>query len=333
MAITYKDSGVDWEKGDQFVRRIRDLVTSTYTDAVETGVGSYAGLYNIGNDQYLASATDGVGTKLMLAQHTGKHDTIGIDLVAMCANDLICVGAKPLFFLDYIVCESLEMETSVAIVDGIAKGCRETGMALIGGETAEHPGCFPKDEYDLSGFCVGLVNSKQILNGESISPGDDLVCLPSSGVHSNGFSLIRKLIKMDETELVDQCMVPTRLYVSPFLKVRDKVEIKGIAHVTGSAFNKVPRLNRNVGYSFTDLPPVPSVLVELAKRSGLSAKELYSTFNMGTGLVLVTADGEGLVKEFEKIGETAYLAGKVTDKASVVEIKSSYGDVELSPKE
>ncbi len=332
MAISYKDAGVDWQKGDAFVQKINELVRSTYTDAVETGVGSYAGLYNIGNEQYLASSTDGVGTKLKLAQYIGKHDTIGIDLVAMCANDLICVGATPLFFLDYIVCESLDVDVSVAIIEGISQGCRKTGMALIGGETAEHPGCFPENEYDLSGFCVGLVHKGDILKCENIQPGDDLVCLPSSGVHSNGFSLLRKLISMEEKELIEQCLTPTRLYVDPFLKVRRKAEIKGMAHVTGSAFNKIIRLNKNLGFEFTELPTEPVIFDELAKRSGLSAAELYSTFNMGVGMVIVTSEGESLVNAFADIGEKAVLAGKVTDRKGVVEMKTSRGDFELKPE-
>lgn len=332
MAISYKDAGVDWEKGDAFVRKINALVGSTYSKAVEMGVGSYAGLYRINDDQFLAASTDGVGTKLKVAQTLGRHNSIGIDLVAMCANDLICVGAKPLFFMDYIVCESLDVEVSVAIIEGITSACRETGMALLGGETAEHPGCFPAGEYDLSGFCVGLVQKNEIIDGKSIAVGDDLVCLPSSGIHSNGFSLVRRLIQNDETEWLQKSLVPTKLYVDGFLKVRQRVEIKGLAHVTGSAFNKIPRMNRAMGYKFTNLPPELPIFAELAQRSGLSAAELYSTFNMGTGMVLATKNGAALVDAYADIGEKAYLAGKVTGDAGVVEIHSNRGTVRLTPE-
>ena len=331
MTISYKDSGVDWKKGESFVGKIRAMVESTYGGRVRAGVGGYAGLYDLGNGRYLAAGTDGVGTKLKIAQQLGKHDTIGIDLVAMCANDVVCTGATPLFFLDYIVCESLDVSVSTQIVKGISDACRETGMALIGGETAEHPGCFPENEYDLSGFCVGEVAGEDIIDGSAIRAGDDIVCVASSGVHSNGFSLIRKLVKADETDLLQRCLTPTRLYVKPVLEVRRLFAIKGLAHVTGSAFNKVPRMSDAVGYDFTDLPEVPAIFGTLQERSGLSDREMYSTFNMGTGMVVVTDSGPEVAAKFTDLGFPAKVAGKVTEQAGVVRMQARSGAFELRP--
>ena len=306
MGISYKDAGVDWKLGDVFVKGIKGLVERTYNKEVRSGVGGYASLYHIGGGRYLAAGTDGVGTKLKIAQALDKHDTIGVDLVAMCANDVVCVGARPLFFLDYIVCEKLDVKTSTAIVKGISDGCLETGMALVGGETAEHPGAFPANEYDLAGFCVGDVWEKQIIDGTTVKAGDDIVCLPSSGIHSNGFSLVRKLVRDDEKELMLQCLAP-----------------KGMAHVTGSAFNKIPRISRKHGYHLTSLPPVLDIFKTLQERAKLEPQEMFSTFNMGTGMVIVTEQGKELVEFFQSIGEPAFLSGKVTDDVGVVRVETS----------
>jgi phosphoribosylformylglycinamidine cyclo-ligase len=331
MAISYKDAGVDWELGEAFVKGISALVKRTYNPNVRSGVGGYASLFSIGDGRYLAAGTDGVGTKLKVAQSLGIHDTIGIDLVAMCANDVICVGAKPLFFLDYIVCEKLDIEVSTAIVKGISDGCLETGMALVGGETAEHPGAFPKNEYDLAGFCVGEVHEREIIDGSKVKPGDAIVALPSSGLHSNGFSLVRKLISEEEKELLKTCLNPTKLYVKVIRAAMEKFTLKGLAHVTGSAFNKIPRISKSVGYSFHELPPPPAIFGELSRRSGLAAQELYSTFNMGTGMVVVTDKGVELVDFFRSQGEKAVLAGEVTDEAGVVRVESGNLKFVLQP--
>lgn len=332
MGISYKDAGVDWELGEAFVKGIRALVERTYSKEVRSGVGGYASLFHIGGGRYLAAGTDGVGTKLKIAQQLNKHDTIGIDLVAMCANDVVCVGARPLFFLDYIVCEKLDVKVSTAIVKGISDACLETGMALVGGETAEHPGAFPKNEYDLAGFCVGEVWEKEIIDGSAVKPGDDIVCLPSSGIHSNGFSLVRKLIHDDEAELLLKCLAPTRLYVQPIRAAMEQFRLKGLAHVTGSAFNKIPRISRAHGYKFTDLPPVLEIFNLLQERSRLDAKEMFSTFNMGTGMVIVTDQGRELVDFFASRGETAYLSGKVTEEPGVVRVETAQHKFVLKPQ-
>lgn len=331
MAISYKDAGVDWELGEAFVKGIAGLVKRTYNANVRSGVGGYASLFHIGGGRYLAAGTDGVGTKLKIAQALGIHDTIGIDLVAMCANDVVCVGARPLFFLDYIVCEKLDVAVSTAIVKGISDGCVETGMALVGGETAEHPGAFPANEYDLAGFCVGEVQEQNIIDGTTVKPGDAIVALPSSGLHSNGFSLVRKLVGPEEKELLKTCLKPTKLYVKPICAAMEKFRLKGLAHVTGSAFNKIPRISKSVGYRFTELPPAPPIFAELGKRSGLAAAELFSTFNMGTGMIVVTDKGEELVEFFRSQGEAAVLAGEITDEAGVVRVETKEARFSLKP--
>ena len=329
MATSYQDAGVDWKKGDKFVSGIRGLVERTYGKEVVQGIGGFAGLYDIGGGRYLASGTDGVGTKLKIAQALNSHDTIGIDLVAMCVNDILCCGARPMFFLDYVVCERLDVEITTAIVKGISDGCVEAGMALIGGETAEHPGCFPENEYDLSGFCVGEVSKDSLVDGSDVKPGDDIVGLASSGVHSNGFSLIRKLIKPEEKELMSQILVPTKIYVRPILSAMSKFKLKGMAHVTGSAFNKVTRINAKVGFDFDGLPDPSPLFQTLQERSGLDVKEMYSTFNMGVGLVVVTSDGPGLVKHLEAEGAAASVVGKTTDSAGCVRIKHGNSWIDL----
>jgi phosphoribosylformylglycinamidine cyclo-ligase len=315
MAITYKDSGVDRDKGDLFVNRIQKMVRSTYTKAVKSGVGGFASLYDIGGGKYLAAGTDGVGTKLKIAQTLGIHNSIGVDLVAMCVNDVVCTGAKPLFFLDYIGCGKLDLSVSEAILEGIVKGCRDAGVALVGGETAEMPGMYDDGEYDLAGFSVGEVKKTQVLDGKKMKVGDELVAIASSGLHSNGFSLVRKLIREEEKDLLKQALTPTKIYVKQVLAAlsQKKFGIGGFAHITGSGLYNVPRMNPKFSYRLETLAPLSPLYKELQIRAGLEEKEMYSTFNMGIGFVIACKKGQGenLAKFLQKKGETAWVAGKV----------------------
>ena len=319
QTVTYKDAGVDVDKGDAFVERIRERVQSTYNNRVVSGVGGFASLYKMAGGKLLATGTDGVGTKVKIAQLLNRHDTIGIDLVAMCVNDILCTGAKPLFFLDYIATGKLELHVAEEIVKGIVEGCKQSEAALIGGETAEMPGLYQTGEYDLAGFAVGEVDEKDVLTGDKIKDGDTLIALASSGLHSNGFSLVRKLVKENEKKLLTECLTPTLIYwnavknIFPF--------INGMAHITGGSFANIPRINKKFDYVVETLPKpdeIPSVLDEMTGRSGLSGTELYTTFNMGVGLVLATSDADKVTahltsidQKFWEIGHTVKGQGKV----------------------
>jgi phosphoribosylformylglycinamidine cyclo-ligase len=315
--MDYKDAGVDVEKGDLFVEKIKRFVGETYTDRVVGGVGGFAALYEMDEERYLAAGTDGVGTKVKLAQELGIHDTIGQDLVAMCVNDVICTGAKPLFFLDYLACGKLDLAIHTHLVEGIAKACKEVKCALIGGETAEMPGVYENGVYDLAGFCVGEVYKKNWLNAEKVRPGDTLVGIASSGFHSNGYSLVRKLIKDQETELKMQCLTPTKLYVNlvqHLLKLQNE-NIHGVAHITGGGFHNIPRMNEELGYDITHLPSDefrPPFMNEIVKRSGMNKAKSYETFNMGIGLVIACGDADKLMSELKHLGEKCMMLGKVS---------------------
>lgn len=315
--MDYKEAGVDIEKGDFFVERIKPLIKSTYTDRVVSGVGGFAALYQMDENRFLASATDGVGTKLKLAQELDIHDTIGVDLVAMCANDLICTGARPLFFLDYLASGKLELETSENIVKGIVDGCRQSSMALIGGETAEMPGMYQNGEYDMAGFCVGEVFKEEILDGTTVEAGDKIIALKSSGFHSNGYSLVRKLIRDDDgVEFKRDLLTPTSLYVNRILQTLKefKSSIKGVANITGSGIDNIPRINKNFGYHIQNpLAPneLPKSMQIICERSGLNSLELHKTFNMGIGMVIITNRPEevkSFCSEFD-----AFELGEVTN--------------------
>lgn len=329
MAISYKDAGVDWQKGDQFIGRIKALVESTHTKEVKTGIGGFASLYDMGDGRLLVAGTDGVGTKLKVAQQLNDHATIGIDLVAMCVNDVICTGARPLFFLDYLATGKLDLETSTAVLRGIVEGCKLAGAALVGGETAEMPGMYQDGEYDLAGFCVGEVWQDKLVDGSKVSPGDQLVAIASTGVHSNGFSLVRKLFQDDA--VLRKSLVPTQIYVKPVLQLleNDEIEIKGISHITGSGFMNVPRINKTVGYRFTQLPPEPSIYSDIRQASGLNDEELFTTFNMGTGMVLVTSNAEATVRLLKQQNLQAVVAGEVTDEPGKIEIATSSTKIHL----
>lgn len=300
--LTYKDAGVDIDAGNELVERIKPLVARTMRPEVLAGLGGFGGLFALDPSRYrepvLVSGTDGVGTKLMLAQQSGRHDTIGIDLVAMCINDILVQGAEPLFFLDYFACGRLEPEVAAAVVGGIAEGCLQGGAALIGGETAEMPDMYRDGEYDLAGFCVGVVERSKIVDGSTITAGDAVIALASSGPHSNGYSLIRKVLdrageaQIDGRPAIEHLLAPTRIYVSAIHKLMSSIEIRGMAHITGGGLSEnIPRMLPAGVHAEIDTAswePGP-VYAWLAANGNIETSEMRRTFNCGVGMVLVTA--------------------------------------------
>lgn len=338
MAISYKDSGVDVEKGYEAVKLMKQHVKSTYTQGVLGDIGSFGGFFKMPDgmkEPVLVAGTDGVGTKLKYAIISGKHDTIGIDAVAMCVNDIVCQGAKPLFFLDYFATGSLSPEKVATVVSGIAEGCRQSGAALIGGETAEMPGFYPEGDYDIAGFAVGAVDRSKIINGSDIKEGDVLIGLKSSGIHSNGYSLVRKLFGEDisvlekfDAELgakpIDVLLTPTRIYVKSILSLIEKVHIKGIAHITGGGFiENIPRIfPEGIGCEIVkNSYEVPAVFKVMQKRAGITDSQIYNTFNMGIGMVVCVAESDvkATVSQLESTGEECFVIGK-TVKCSGVKL-------------
>ncbi len=301
MAITYKKSGVDIDKGNQLVQHIKPLSKSTRIKGVTSSLGGFAAFFdpslqNIKNP-LLVSSTDGVGTKLEVAKFQNKHDTIGIDLVAMCVNDIIVTGAKPIFFLDYFAVGKLDLIQAKQVIKGIATGCKQAGCALVGGETAEMPGIYTDGKYDLAGFSVGMVDRKKVITGKSVKAGDALIGLASTGPHSNGFSLIRKVFSKKELSgsWGKQVLKPTQIYVLPLLKALDKFKIKAMAHITGGGFiDNIPRvLKAGVGAKVKlGSWKVPTIFNEIQKRASLDDFEMHRTFNMGIGMVLVVSEKE-----------------------------------------
>lgn len=332
--ISYKDSGVDIEKGDALVDKIKEKVKSTYGSRVRAGVGGFACLYEITPGKLLAAGTDGVGTKLKIAQLLNKHNTIGIDLVAMCVNDVLCTGARPLFFMDYFATGKLELNVGDEIIEGIVEGCKQSECALIGGETAEMPGMYPHGEYDLAGFAIGEVEEKDLIDGSKLMEGDTLIGIPSSGLHSNGFSLVRKLIKEDEKKLLETALTPTKIYwklVEKLLK-NHPGKIKGMAHITGGGLTNIPRINEGFDYQLNFLPTfdeIPSIFGEMKKRSNLSSAELYTTFNMGIGLVIATNSPNEIMDSLKSESEKAWVLGKVINGKGLVHFQSPEGPVTL----
>ncbi len=331
MAISYKDSGVDVTRGYKAVDLMKKYVKTTYNENVLGDIGSFGGFYSISGEKMeepvLVAGTDGVGTKLKYAFLLEKHDTIGIDAVAMCVNDIVCQGAKPLFFLDYYACGRLDPEAEAEVVKGIAEGCRQAGCALIGGETAEMPGFYPRGEYDLAGFAVGIVDKKKVINGKEIRPGDVLLGIKSSGVHSNGYSLVRKLFgdsdkaemeKYDERlggTLAEVLLKPTKIYVRSILSLISKVPVKGIAHITGGGFlENIPRIfPEGVGCEIVkDSYEVPPVFKVMQEKADISDEQIYNTFNMGIGMVVCVSpeNAEAAVAALEESGEEVALIGK-----------------------
>ncbi len=339
MAISYKDSGVDVTRGYKAVELMKKHVKSTYTDNVIGDLGSFGGFFSIANEKMeepvLVAGTDGVGTKLKYAFVLEKHDTIGIDAVAMCVNDIVCQGAKPLFFLDYYACGRLYPESEAEVVKGIAEGCRQAGCALIGGETAEMPGFYPDGEYDLAGFAVGIVDKKKVINGKDIQAGDVIIGLKSTGVHSNGYSLVRKLFgDSDKTALetydeelgatpAEVLLKPTRIYVKSILALIEKVNVKGIAHITGGGFiENVPRiLPEGIAAEIdTKSYEVPAVFKVMQKRAGITDEQIYNTFNMGIGMMVCVAsqDVEATLQSLKATGEDAVVIGKAVAGKGVI---------------
>lgn len=332
--MTYKDAGVDIRAGNEFVKAINPIVRSTFTPGVLTDIGGFAGLFSINKKRYrepvLVSGTDGVGTKLKIAFEMDKHDTIGIDLVAMCVNDVAVTGAEPLFFLDYLATGRLLPKKSTEVIKGIAEGCRQAGCALIGGETAEMPGFYKDGEYDLAGFAVGIVEKDEIIDGRGIRPGDLIVGFSSSGLHSNGYSLARKVlfdiagfkirdkVKGLKRSIGEEVLIPTRIYVRSILSLRSKSKIKGIAHITGGGFNaNIPRILPDGCRAMVrcDSWKVPFIFDLIREKGEIDPNEMYTDFNMGIGLVLIIAKegGSAFVKQAGELGERAQIIGKIVE--------------------
>ena len=319
--LSYRDAGVDIEAGDALVEAIKPYARRTLRPEVLAGVGGFAALCEIPKkyrQPVLVSGTDGVGTKLKLAIALNRHDTIGIDLVAMCANDVVVQGAEPLFFLDYYVCERLDVRIATEVVKGIAAGCEMAGCALVGGETAEHPKAFIPGEYDLAGFCVGVVEKERIIDGRSIVPGDIVLGLAASGAHSNGYSLIRRIVGDDHlsSDLADSLMEPTRIYVKALLNLAATVPIKGLAHITGGGLvGNVPRILPN-GTKATLRKaswPRPEIFKWLQHAGNVAEDEMFRVFNCGIGMVVVVsaADAQAAATLLKREGELVYQIGRI----------------------
>lgn len=330
----YKEAGVDIAAGNEAVERMKKHVKRTFRPEVLTDLGGFGGLFGLNKDKYeepvLVSGTDGVGTKLKIAFAMDKHDTIGIDAVAMCVNDIIVQGAEPLFFLDYLACGKVEPEKIEAIVKGIADGCQQAGCALIGGETAEMPGMYQGEEYDIAGFTVGIVDKKKIIDGTTIAPGDAVIGIASSGIHSNGYSLVRRLLleqsgyslqdalpELDGAKLGDVLIEPTKIYVKSALALAEQVTVKGMAHITGGGFiENIPRVlpegvNVNVEYGSWPIQPIFNLM---QAKGSITNRDMFTTFNMGIGLVVVVPAGQAdkALSVLAELGEKAYRIGDVT---------------------
>ena len=321
--ITYKSAGVDKEEGYKSVDMIKQMVKSTYSSNVLTELGSFGALYELGkyNNPVLVSGTDGVGTKLKVAFALNKYDTVGIDCVAMCVNDILCHGAKPLFFLDYLACGKLDANVAAELVCGVTDGCLQSYAALVGGETAEMPGFYQDGEYDIAGFAVGVVEKEHVINGSSISDGNVIIAIASSGVHSNGFSLVRKLITdfnapfNSEQTIGEVLLTPTKIYVKPVLKLLESVMVKGMAHITGGGLiENLPRiipdgLCANIDINSIKILPI----FEHIHKLGVDKMEMFGTFNMGVGFCIVVGkkDVEHTLKMLQESGEDAFVIGDI----------------------
>ena len=334
MAQSYEKAGVNLEAGYDVVRRIKKHVASTNRPGVMGNIGAFGGMFDLASLGYrepvLVSGTDGVGTKLKLAFAMDKHDTVGIDAVAMCVNDVLAQGAEPLVFLDYVAVGHNEPAKVEAIVAGVAEGCRQAGCALVGGETAEHPGMMPEDEYDLAGFTVGVVDKEKILNNETMAAGDVIIALPSTGVHSNGFSLVRKVFNIDADPdvlfstpaelrgktLGEVLLAPTKIYVTPVLKGLAEGQVKRLSHITGGGFfENIPRclpdgLIANIDKAAVHTPAISHLL---QKPGGISEHDMFNTFNMGVGMVLVIdpAEADAVRAHLKEAGEVFYELGSI----------------------
>jgi len=332
VSLSYRDAGVDIDAGDALVEAIKPLAKRTMREGVLGGIGGFGGLFEISKkfkEPVLVSGTDGVGTKLRLAFELNRHDTVGIDLVAMSVNDILVQGAEPLFFLDYFACGKLDVATATAVVSGIAKGCEDSGCALLGGETAEMPGMYPDGEYDLAGFAVGAVEKSQIIDGSKIVPGDVVLGLASSGIHSNGYSLVRKIIEVAKPDLeadfhgrklADVLMAPTRLYVKPLLALMASMEVKGLVHITGGGLvENIPRVLKDDltavldGSSWT----MPPLFQWLQQHGGVADAEMHRVFNCGIGMTVIVSkeNADAAFAQLEAAGETVYRIGEIRARA------------------
>ncbi len=338
MAITYKDSGVDVTAGYRAVDLMKKHVKSTYDANVMGDLGSFGGFYSLGGirmkEPVLVAGTDGVGTKLKYAFLMDKHDTVGIDCVAMCVNDVVCQGARPLLFLDYLAVSKLVPERVATLVGGISEGCRQAGCALIGGETAEMPGFYQPGEYDMAGFCVGLVDKEKVINGSGIVPGDVLIGLKSSGVHSNGYSLVRRLFGEDRASIEkyseelgctiwEALLTPTRIYVKTVLALIEKVPVKGIAHITGGGFiENIPRIfPKGVGGRIDRSSyEVPAIFRMMQKMGEMEDRQIYNTFNMGIGMVIAVSkeQAQAALDTLKALGEDPCVLGETVQGEGIV---------------
>ena len=340
-SASYAAAGVDIEAGYKAVELMKAHIARTMTSGVCSDVGGFGGLFELdvkGMERpVLVSGTDGVGTKLKLAFLMDKHDTVGIDCVAMCVNDIICCGAKPLFFLDYIACGKNEPERIAQIVSGVAEGCVQSGAALIGGETAEMPGFYPVDEYDLAGFSVGVVDKCKVLDNSAMRPGDAVIALPSSGVHSNGFSLVRKVFDVENSDIKspvaelggksigETLLTPTRIYVKPMLALFEAVKVKGVSHITGGGFyENIPRsipqgLGARIEKRAVRVLPIFDLI---AKKGNIPERDMFNTFNMGVGMSVVVAaeDADTALQVLRANGEDAYIIGSIVESEDKVQI-------------
>ncbi|MBO5929884.1 MAG: phosphoribosylformylglycinamidine cyclo-ligase [Clostridia bacterium] len=338
---SYAAAGVDITAGYRAVELMKQHIAKTMTSGVCSDVGGFGGLFELDitgmNKPVLVSGTDGVGTKLKMAFLMDKHNTVGIDCVAMCVNDIICCGAKPLFFLDYIACGKNYPEKIAQIVEGVAEGCVQSGCALIGGETAEMPGFYPVDEYDLAGFSVGVVDKEKILNNKTIEVGDVIIALPSSGVHSNGFSLVRRVFDVENTDLTkpvaelggaslgDALLTPTKIYVKPMLALFDEVTVKAVSHITGGGFYE--NIPRSIPQGFGAKIEKASIRVLpifdlLAKTGNVPERDMFNTYNMGVGMSVVVSkkDADRALEILKKHGEDAYVIGEIVKSDESVTI-------------
>jgi phosphoribosylformylglycinamidine cyclo-ligase len=328
VSLSYRDAGVDMEAGDALVEAIKPFAKRTMREGVMGGIGGFGALFEISKkykEPVLVSGTDGVGTKLKLAFHLNKHDTVGIDLVAMSVNDILVQGAEPLFFLDYFACGKLDVASATDVIKGVAFGCEQAGCALIGGETAEMPSMYPDGEYDLAGFAVGAVEKSKIIDGSKIVPGDVVLGLASSGAHSNGFSLVRKIIEVAKPDLnadfhgrklSDVLMAPTRIYVKPLLALMEAMEVKGMAHITGGGLvENVPRvlqshLTAELDHNAWVMPPL---FTWLQQHGGVADAEMHRVFNCGIGMVVIVAqeNAEAALAQLAAAGETVWRIGQI----------------------
>ena len=331
VSLSYRDAGVDIDAGDALVEAIKPFAKRTMREGVLAGIGGFGALFEVSKkyrEPVLVSGTDGVGTKLKLAFHLNRHDTVGIDLVAMSVNDILVQGAEPLFFLDYFACGRLDVATATDVIKGIAAGCEQAGCALIGGETAEMPSMYPDGEYDLAGFAVGAVEKSKIIDGKKISPGDVVLGLASSGAHSNGYSLVRKIIEVAKPDLnadfhgrplADALLAPTRIYVKPLLALMEKIEVRGMVHITGGGLvENIPRvLQPNLtAVLHRDAWTLPPLFQWLQQHGGVADAEMHRVFNCGIGMAVIVAANvaDQAQAELARLGETVYRIGEIRER-------------------